>query len=245
LPRTQDTRQATRNKRRLSTFGAGNRIAWVRSSPSGNAHGLVAAMEYKATTSYTPYSNLDMTLNAVRSYTFKFGSGACQIYRNGADTGTAASDVYVAYGASHGGANPSACDIQNCDYADIHDIAFDDIRIEQDSPVYRHILAEKASAFDPTPLENASPPVFEASVRVIPEYSKDDTRRGRIRDVTLRDIRVTSPDCPKIRLGGYDQDHGTTGVTVRGIYWNGREASKEIGENQQVRPFAEPARFAP
>ena len=71
-----------------STGGAGNRIAWVRSSPSGNAHGLVAAMEYKATASYTPYPNLDMTLNAVRSYTFKFGNSACQIYRNGADTGT-------------------------------------------------------------------------------------------------------------------------------------------------------------
>ena len=70
-----------------STGSAGNRIAWVRSSPSGNAHGLVAAMEYKATASYTPYPNLDMTLNAVRSYTFKFGSGACQIYCNGADTG--------------------------------------------------------------------------------------------------------------------------------------------------------------
>ena len=34
---------------------------------------------------------------------------------------------------------------------------FPDCRIEQDSPVYRHILAEKASVSDPTPLENASP----------------------------------------------------------------------------------------
>ena len=137
------------------------------------------------------------------------------------------------------------CDIQNCDYADIHDIAFEDIRIEQDSPVYRHILAEKASVFDPTPLENASPRIFEATVRVIPEYSKDDTRRGRIRDVTLIDIRVTGPDCPQIRLGGYDQDHGTTGVTIRGILWNGSEASQDVEARQQVGPFAEPARFAP
>ena len=97
--------------------------------------------------------------------------------------------------------------------------------------------------FDPTPLENASPPVFEASVRVIPEYSKGDTRRGRVRDVSLRDIRVTGPYCPQIRLGGYDQDHGVTGVTIRGIHWNGSEASREVGERQQVKPFAEPAQF--
>ena len=135
------------------------------------------------------------------------------------------------------------CDIQNCDYADIHGVTFENIRIEQDSPVYRHKLAEKASAFDPTPVKNGSPPVFESVIRVIPEYSKDGVRRGRNRDVVLRDIRVTGPDCPRIRLRGYDKDHRTTGVVVRGIYWNGREVSQEVEKRQQVGPFAEPARF--
>jgi hypothetical protein len=54
---------------------------------------------------------------------------------------------------------------------------------------------------------------------------------------------VTGPDCPRIRLRGYDKDHRTTGVVVRGIYWNGREASPEVEKRQQVGPFAEPARF--
>jgi len=135
------------------------------------------------------------------------------------------------------------CDIQNCDYADIHNITFEDIRIEQDSPVYRMTYAEKASAFDPMPVPNAATPVFIAEIRVIPEYSKDDVRRGRNRDIVLRDLRVTGPCCPFVSVGGYDKDHRTTDVTVDGIYWNGREATEFVGERQKVGPFAEPVRF--
>ena len=135
------------------------------------------------------------------------------------------------------------CDIQNCDYADIHDVAFEDIRIEQDSPVCRRAYAEKASAFDPTPLANAAPPVFAAAIRVIPEYSKNDVRRGRNHDISLRDIRVTGPVCPRISLSGYDEDHRTTGVVVRGIWWNGREVSQEVEKSHRAGPFADPAHF--
>ncbi len=137
----------------------------------------------------------------------------------------------------------AVCDVKNCDYADIHGITFENIRIEQDPPTYRHQYGEKASAFDPTPLKSGLAPAFAATVTVIPEYSKNDVRRGRNRDIVLRDIRVTGPECPRIRMRGYDKDHRTTGVVVQGIYWNGREVSQEVEKNQQVGPFAEPARF--
>ena len=139
----------------------------------------------------------------------------------------------------------AVCDIQNCDYADIHDITFENIRIEQDSPVYRHAYSEKASAFDPTPVKNAAAPVFAAAIRMIPEYSKNDARRGRNRDVTLRGIHVTGPVCPWITLSGYDKDHRTTGVTVRGLSWNGCEVSQEVAKRHRAGSFADPARFEP
>ena len=60
------------------------RMAWVRMAPSGSAAGVVGAMEYKATGSYTPYPNFDTTLNQVRSYSFAFSSGSCSIYKDGA-----------------------------------------------------------------------------------------------------------------------------------------------------------------
>ena len=63
------------------------RMAWVRMAPSGSAAGVVGAMEYKATGSYTPYPNFDRTLNQVRSYSFAFSSGGCAIYKDGASAG--------------------------------------------------------------------------------------------------------------------------------------------------------------
>ena len=60
------------------------RMAWVRMAPSGNAAGVVGAMEYKATSAYTPYPGFDTTLNRVRSYSFAFSSGICSIYKDGA-----------------------------------------------------------------------------------------------------------------------------------------------------------------
>ena len=86
-------------------------------------------------------------------------------------------------------------------------------------------------------------PVFAAAIRVIPEYSKNDVRRGRNRNASLRGIHVTGPVCPRITLSGYDKDHRTTGVTVQGIYWNGREVSEEVEKRHRAGPFADPARF--
>ena len=63
------------------------RIAWVRMAPSGSAAGVVGAMEYKATGSYTPYPTFDRTLNQVRSYSFAFASESCAIYMDGASAG--------------------------------------------------------------------------------------------------------------------------------------------------------------
>ena len=72
------------------------RMAWVRMAPAGNAAGVVGAMEYKATSSYTPYPNFDMTLNRVRSYSFAFSSGGCTIFKDG----TSANKTVVGQGVS-------------------------------------------------------------------------------------------------------------------------------------------------
>ena len=65
--------------------GAGTRFGWVRSY-SGNPHGVVAIVDYERTATQTN-PNIDMTLNVVHSYSFKFGSSSCSIYTNGVSTG--------------------------------------------------------------------------------------------------------------------------------------------------------------
>lgn len=66
--------------------GAGNRLTWVRSGlPDYAAPGVVGAVEYQATGSYTPYPCFDLTTNSVRSYTFTYGTD-CKIRKNGSST---------------------------------------------------------------------------------------------------------------------------------------------------------------
>ena len=65
-------------------------------------------------------------------------------------------------------------------------------------------------------------------VLVIPEYSKEDKRRGRIHDVTYRNIRVTGPSQPPIYFEGYDKDHRVSNMTIEGFYLNGKDITESL-----------------
>ena len=133
-------------------------------------------------------------------------------------------------------------DVKNCDYADIHDVLYENIRLEMDLPCAKTCLAASAKSFNPQAFVG-QPAVFSSAVRVIAEYSKNDKRRGKNHDIRLKDIRVTSAQMPRFTSSGYDAEHRSAGITVDGIYWNGREVSKEAAKGQSVGPFADPIRF--
>ena len=137
----------------------------------------------------------------------------------------------------------NACDVQNCDYADIHDVRFESIRIEQDAPFARITYSASAKDFDPTPVAGRASRFFAASIHVIPEYSKDGVKRGQNRNITLSDIRVTGPVAPYLWVDGYDKEHRTTGVTVRGVYWNGKEVSDLLRRAGATGKFADPPQY--
>jgi hypothetical protein len=133
-------------------------------------------------------------------------------------------------------------DVKNCDYADIHDVLYENIRLEMDRPCAKTCLAASAKSFNPQAFVG-QPPAFSSAVRVIAEYSKNDKRRGKNHDIRLKNIRVTSPQMPRFTSSGYDAEHRSTEITVDGIHWNGREVSKEAAKGQSVGPFADPIRF--
>ena len=135
-----------------------------------------------------------------------------------------------------------ACELQNCDYADIHGVLFEDIRVDLEDRPQRSVYSASAKDFDPAAV-GGQPCVFGSRIHVVAEYSKDGTRRGRNRDITLRNIRVTGKSFPIFRISGYDEDHRTTGVVVDGFYWNGREISPELDTPELCGPFAERPRF--
>ena len=143
-------------------------------------------------------------------------------------------------------ADAVVCDIQNCDSADIHDVLFEDIRVEFDSPFYNRVYQESISnpKYERKEVPSGQPTLFAAAIKVVPEYSKGDKRRGRIHGITLRNAKVVgSRQVPKVELDGFDAEHRTTDVTIDGVYSDGREVSSDVSEAQHVGQFAESARF--
>ncbi|MCQ2388811.1 MAG: glycosyl hydrolase family 28 protein [Kiritimatiellae bacterium] len=124
-------------------------------------------------------------------------------------------------------AHAAACDVQNCDYADIHDVLYEDVRLEFDGFHPRTAYSATAKDFDPT-ADGGTPAAIRARIHVVPEYSKNDKRRGRIRDVTFRNVRVTAPRQPVVSFAGYDADHRVTGVTIEGFFLNGEDVTEKL-----------------
>ena len=141
-------------------------------------------------------------------------------------------------------ARATACDIKNCDYADIHDVLFEDIRLEFDSFRVKSVYSASAKDFDPT-ADAGLPWAIKASIMVIPEYSKEDKRRGLIRDVTYRNIRVTAPSQPPVVFFGYDEEHRVSNVTVEGFFLNGKDITENLVVHHEKfadAPVLKPAR---
>jgi len=114
-----------------------------------------------------------------------------------------------------------AMDIQHGDGAAVHDIRFENIRVEIDdltppprmqrSRDEKYVLDAK-SGFCPELLVIIVTRTF---------YSKDD-QRGTVRNVVFKDIAVTGRSSPASRLQGFDADHGIDGVSFENVRINNR-----------------------
>ena len=137
-----------------------------------------------------------------------------------------------------------ALDIQNVDYADIHDVLFENIRVEYDKISLPLLLQNSDSEVYPEdPQSTYMPGLIGSYISYHPEYSRDAVRRGVNRDITFRDIYVTAPRMPHSGLSGFDDAHGTRGVTFDGIYLNGRRMQSPKEANIRIGNFVSDVEF--
>ena len=130
-------------------------------------------------------------------------------------------------------------DIQHHNHAMIHDILFEDIRVEytrhQLSDVYQHDMT--APYAPPAPVKHPVP----VGIYILGSglFNDVDYRNGSVRNVIFRDIAITTeagvPD-PVTELVGLDEAHMIEGVIIENMTINGRRAERgDIAANACAR----------
>ncbi len=137
-------------------------------------------------------------------------------------------------------ATHKALDIQNVDYADIHDIYYKDIRVEcdGDNPTPALQTAEDQSYQD-KPGDGYLPFLMSASVFYHAEYSADAIRRGQNHDIHFQNIQVTASQMPPSLFSGFDEQHKSRNITIEGLFLNGKAIKAWETANIQAGAFTE------
>lgn len=112
-----------------------------------------------------------------------------------------------------------AIDIMNVDYGRVHDILFDDIRLEYESGAQRPAMQKNdETPFVVDPSSTYMPKAVSFSIEKHPEYSSGLDERGYIYDITLRNIRIYADRMPPSSFEGYDDEHAVSNITVDGLF---------------------------
>ena len=133
-----------------------------------------------------------------------------------------------------------ALDCMNVDYADVHDVAFQNIRIECDEAIPAPMLQQTDAQTYRSPIPHYMPTTISVTVVYHHEYSRgSEDRRGKNRDFRFEDIRVLGPRLPRVKCVGYDAEHKTENIRITNLYHNGRPVLGLEGDDWRIGDFAE------
>ncbi len=133
-------------------------------------------------------------------------------------------------------------DCMNVDYADVHDVTFEDIRIECDEVIPKPMIQRR----DAQVYENIDPDYMPetvcAEVVYHHEYSAGSDRRGKNRRLTFKGVHLYGNHAPTAKFVGHDESHKTEDILLSNFYWNGkRVTADEIGWD--IREFTDNIRY--
>jgi len=132
-----------------------------------------------------------------------------------------------------------AMNIGNVDYGHVHDVLFEDIRVEMDKVYQRpRIQVDDSETFPIDPNSTWLPTLMSCRVLHHHEYSGGRPERGHISDITFRDIHVLSERMPPSFFEGYDAEHLVSNVTIEGLYLNGTRVETLADAAVSIGDFA-------
>ena len=130
-------------------------------------------------------------------------------------------------------------DVQNVDYAHVHDVLFEDIRVEYDGASHRpYLQVRDGEAYPERADDSYMPELMCAIVYQHPEYSGGLNRRGRNRHIVFRNIDVTAPEMPPSTFQGFDDEHDTRDILIENLRLNGKAVTTLEAARVKVMDFA-------
>jgi len=150
-----------------------------------------------------------------------------------------------------------AMDIQHSDRAAIHDIRFEDIRVEVDDfnplPVIQQHPGEQYNSRADVPAAACGgcatlpahatylPNLFVIVIH--PTAITKDQEAGTVRDVLFKNISVTGKTMPPSAFTGLDAAHDVRGVRIENLRFNGRPVSSLADAHVQIGNYVEDVRL--
>lgn len=133
----------------------------------------------------------------------------------------------------------AAMDIYNVDYGDVHNIVFENIRVEYDLVCQKPILQKNDDESYPEDSDSTFMPwLMNAEIVKHMEYSEGQERRGKNRDIAFCNIQVSSDRMPPSQFSGYDDEHTTENVKIINLSWNGNKLINLKESSAFVEKFA-------
>ena len=133
----------------------------------------------------------------------------------------------------------SILDSMNVDYADVHDISYENINVEVDEEIPAQVMQKNDAEVYLNPNPNHMPFVITSYVEYHKEYSAGGVRRGKNRNLTFKNIRVYGDKPVKFRFSGYDETHKVENVTICDVYLNDEKITDLEPQNIVLEQFTD------
>jgi hypothetical protein len=124
------------------------------------------------------------------------------------------------------------------DYAYIHDIVYNDIRVEESPTQMRILQTNDNQTFEDIP----NPPVYGCVLRCVvqrhPEYSGNDPRSSVVKNVTFSNISLSGRMMACYFVGS-DKDHVSGPIKIENFRCNGKHLTNSEDLRLWVDSFIE------
>jgi hypothetical protein len=128
-------------------------------------------------------------------------------------------------------------DCMNVDFADVHDVTFERIRMEADDGIGKPVIQTRDGEKYENPDPDYMPCAISVSVESHHEYSAIKGLHGKNRNFVFNDIDFIGPRPPELIFFGYSEEFSTSNVEINNIKHCGKRMTKE-DVNLGVKDYA-------